>query len=445
MYSFNFDYIFNVVYNLLLAIRYAILFWILRINPSDYVMDHKYDSYDGLIARGWIGTAAPVPTQTQDVIYLGNISTDTGWWGWLRDHIFGKALPNANFTASQTDNSTWFRDLKFSIQNPVLAFCADIVSVIAFFAMMFLIYTMFVWFLRTTKSIREKNAKVKLEKRALKKEERQKAWFEENQKEIKNTEKEEFVLESYLEPESKSDYEEIFQKFEEERVLEIPEEIKILEEEHVDSYPAGILNLPIDESDLDVSERKIIAEVKEKENNLLLNYVAKNDLSKSKDRFIKIKTKDTIQEKKEIKKVEIKEETKKSENKINNPPISNLRQERLSEKEILEKEYRSREYKEKWNLIINYMEAKEEGLWRIGIIEADNLLADLLQDRGYEGNTLADKLKNASFGTIDLAWSAHKMRNRIAHDGSKFVLTDRMARNTLELFRSVFTEFKIFE
>ncbi len=91
------------------------------------------------------------------------------------------------------------------------------------------------------------------------------------------------------------------------------------------------------------------------------------------------------------------------------------------------------------------MEGKEEALWRMGILEADNLLDELLLDRGYQGITMADKLKQANFNTIDLAWSAHKMRNRIAHDGSKFVLTDRIARNTLELYRSVFNEFKIFE
>ena len=55
MYSFNFDYIFNAVYNGFLAIRYAVLFWILQINPANYINDHKNDSYDGLIARGWIG------------------------------------------------------------------------------------------------------------------------------------------------------------------------------------------------------------------------------------------------------------------------------------------------------------------------------------------------------------------------------------------------------
>jgi hypothetical protein len=121
MYSFNFDYIFNVAYNLLLAIRYAVLFWILRISPADYIQDHKYDTYDGLIARGWIGTpvspVSPVPV-SDGVVYLGN--SDSSWWS--------RIFPNANFSATQANNDPWFKGLHFSIQNPVLAFCADVLE-----------------------------------------------------------------------------------------------------------------------------------------------------------------------------------------------------------------------------------------------------------------------------------------------------------------------------
>lgn len=52
MYSFNLDYVFNLVYNCFLAIRYAIIFWILRISPEQYLIDHQSDSWDGLRDRG---------------------------------------------------------------------------------------------------------------------------------------------------------------------------------------------------------------------------------------------------------------------------------------------------------------------------------------------------------------------------------------------------------
>ena len=51
-------------------------------------------------------------------------------------------------------------------------------------------------------------------------------------------------------------------------------------------------------------------------------------------------------------------------------------------------------------------------------------------------------LKSASFKTIELAWDAHKMRNRIAHEGSDFVLTEREAKRVFVLYESVFRELK---
>jgi hypothetical protein len=110
-----------------------------------------------------------------------------------------------------------------------------------------------------------------------------------------------------------------------------------------------------------------------------------------------------------------------------------------------EEDSKLKEYKQKWNIVLNYAAGEDEALWRVGILEADNILNDLLIDRGYQGVTIADRLSVANFNTIDLAWAAHKIRNRIAHDGSRFVITERIAKNTFDLFKAVFTEFKIFD
>jgi hypothetical protein len=286
----------------------------------------------------------------------------------------------------------------------VLAFCADVVSVIAFFAMMFLIYGLFRWFIRTVTPIRDKKKKAKEEALVVKKSEKEKKWLAEDERIKANLEKE--------------------------RVREIPKEVEKFEEKIEEDFPAGIIGLPIEREDLSTQEEKHIDNDLERENHLLLNYVPKNNI-KSKN-LIKIKLDENIKESDE-------------EKNENTDLVENLRADRMDKMQNLEFENRQREYKEKWNIIINYMEGGEEALWRIGILEADNLLGDLLEDRGYAGLTISDKLKSANFNTLDLAWAAHKMRNRIAHDGSKFVLTDRMARNTLELFRSVFTELKVFE
>ena len=96
----------------------------------------------------------------------------------------------------------------------------------------------------------------------------------------------------------------------------------------------------------------------------------------------------------------------------------------------------------KFAVIQGYMSSQSEALWRIGIMEADNLLLEILSEKGYSGEGVGEKLKDASFKTVDLAWDAHKIRNRIAHEGSDFQLTEREAKRAFTLFESVFRDLK---
>ena len=84
--------------------------------------------------------------------------------------------------------------------------------------------------------------------------------------------------------------------------------------------------------------------------------------------------------------------------------------------------------------------------WKLAIIEADIILDDLLKDKGYAGNSLGERLRSitpSQLETIDDAWEAHKVRNKIAHGGADFVLTHRIAEETINRYRRVFTEFGI--
>ena len=96
----------------------------------------------------------------------------------------------------------------------------------------------------------------------------------------------------------------------------------------------------------------------------------------------------------------------------------------------------------KFAVIQGYLSSDSEALWRIGIMEADNLLLEVLTEKGYQGVSVGEKLQSASFKTIDLAWDAHKIRNRIAHEGSDFQLTEREAKRAFTLFESVFRDLK---
>jgi len=69
-----------------------------------------------------------------------------------------------------------------------------------------------------------------------------------------------------------------------------------------------------------------------------------------------------------------------------------------------------------------------------------------LKQRGYAGNSLGERLRSISpsqLSTLDDAWEAHKVRNQIAHGGADFVLTKRLAEETINRYRRVFGEFGI--
>ncbi len=101
---------------------------------------------------------------------------------------------------------------------------------------------------------------------------------------------------------------------------------------------------------------------------------------------------------------------------------------------------------QRWENAAQHIESDNPNDWRLAIIEADIMLDELLDALGLPGITIGDKLKGTSpnfMKTLDDAWKAHRTRNDIAHRGSDFILTKRLARETLEQYRRVFQEFAI--
>ena len=96
--------------------------------------------------------------------------------------------------------------------------------------------------------------------------------------------------------------------------------------------------------------------------------------------------------------------------------------------------------------IYSHIESDNPNDWKLAIIEADITLDQALKDRGYRGNSLGERLRYITpnqMQSIQDAWEAHKIRNRIAHDGSDFVLTKRIAQETIARYRRVFAELGI--
>ena len=101
---------------------------------------------------------------------------------------------------------------------------------------------------------------------------------------------------------------------------------------------------------------------------------------------------------------------------------------------------------DKWDHITDLIASENPGDWRVAILEADIMLDELVTTMGHHGDTLGEKLKGieqSDFKTLELAWEAHKIRNRIAHHGSDFILTHREAKRVIDLFREVFQEFDV--
>jgi hypothetical protein len=98
----------------------------------------------------------------------------------------------------------------------------------------------------------------------------------------------------------------------------------------------------------------------------------------------------------------------------------------------------------RWESVQKHIASANQNDWKQAIIEADVMLDDILTRMGYRGESVGEKLKRVvtgDFASLDDAWEAHKVRNRIAHDGSNFVLTEHDAKHTIQRYKKVFEEF----
>ena len=98
---------------------------------------------------------------------------------------------------------------------------------------------------------------------------------------------------------------------------------------------------------------------------------------------------------------------------------------------------------DRWDHIQELINSENPSDWRLAIIESDSVLETLLKDRDLPGKGIGEMLKSISpgdLGSMQAAWDAHLVRNKIAHDGSEFELSNREARRTIQLYEVVFHE-----
>jgi len=99
----------------------------------------------------------------------------------------------------------------------------------------------------------------------------------------------------------------------------------------------------------------------------------------------------------------------------------------------------------RWEKVEKLITSQNMSDWKVAILEADVMLEEMVDQIGYPGESLGEKLKNverSDFTTVELAWEAHKIRNALAHEGSDFMITHREALRVIGLFEQVFKEFQ---
>lgn len=74
-------------------------------------------------------------------------------------------------------------------------------------------------------------------------------------------------------------------------------------------------------------------------------------------------------------------------------------------------------YREQWRGINKQAEDGAAGR-QLAVMNADKLLDRAMRERGLKGENMGERLKKSPnrFSKLDDVWSAHKLRNRIAHE-----------------------------
>jgi hypothetical protein len=93
-------------------------------------------------------------------------------------------------------------------------------------------------------------------------------------------------------------------------------------------------------------------------------------------------------------------------------------------------------YRVKWLAIEQQLKRDNEESYHLAVLNADKLLDHALKERGFKGNTMGERMKSAktTWSNANHVWTAHKLRNQIAHE-SDVKLDYDMARRALAAFK----------
>lgn len=92
----------------------------------------------------------------------------------------------------------------------------------------------------------------------------------------------------------------------------------------------------------------------------------------------------------------------------------------------------------KWAEITAMQSAGPSGL-KNALSEADKLLDYVMMQKGFTGDTMADRLKSggSAFGNLNAIWAAHKLRNQMAHEVEHDMVADQVKRSIADLGQGI--------
>jgi len=101
----------------------------------------------------------------------------------------------------------------------------------------------------------------------------------------------------------------------------------------------------------------------------------------------------------------------------------------------------------RWEAIKKRLESQEEKEFKVAIIEADEMVGELVGGMGYQGENLGEIFKSvpeAQVESMAKVKKAHEIKNRIVHD-ENFPVSLELARETLGYFEEFLDEFEVFD
>ena len=93
-------------------------------------------------------------------------------------------------------------------------------------------------------------------------------------------------------------------------------------------------------------------------------------------------------------------------------------------------------YRTRWMTIEQQLKRDDINSYSMSVMNADKLLDQALQDRGISGTTMGERMKQmqSKWSNANNVWTAHKLRNQIAHETEVNIDYDS-ARRALASFK----------